>query len=161
MAGSTTGVPMSPGYGGCQTATPRPYYTTTTYATTGSYTTKAQECSTIIHDAPSCYTESRSRILSRVTSPESCITTPRFPSTTSLRQRNTTRICMLPLTTTPRPGRITVPKRSRQKKKSCPNCSASSVTNWIPHRVTNSQLWVNILIFTLIFVSIYSFLMLF
>ncbi|EFX86399.1 hypothetical protein DAPPUDRAFT_236791 [Daphnia pulex] len=36
--GSTTGVPMSPGYGGCQTATPPPYYTTTTYATTGSYT---------------------------------------------------------------------------------------------------------------------------
>ena len=109
MVGSTTGVPMSPGYGGCQTATPRPYYTTTTYATTGSYTTKAQECSTIIHDAPSCYTESRSRILSRVTSPESCITTPRFPSTTSLRQRNTTRICMLPLTTTPR---HTTPKSS-------------------------------------------------
>ncbi len=58
-AGSTTGVPMSPGYGGCQTATPRPYYTTTTtYATTGSYTTKAQECYATIHDAPSSYTES-------------------------------------------------------------------------------------------------------
>ncbi|EFX73316.1 hypothetical protein DAPPUDRAFT_109952 [Daphnia pulex] len=28
MAGSTTGVPMPPGYGGCQTATPPPYYTT-------------------------------------------------------------------------------------------------------------------------------------
>jgi hypothetical protein len=55
--GSTTGVPMSPGYDGCQTATPPPYYTTT-YATTGSYTTKAQECYTTIHDAPSCYTES-------------------------------------------------------------------------------------------------------
>ncbi len=42
VAGSTTGVPMSPGYGGCQTATPPPYYATTTYATT-IYYTKAPE----------------------------------------------------------------------------------------------------------------------
>ncbi len=70
MAGSTTDVPMSPGYGGCQTATPLPYYTTTTYATTGSYTTKAQECYTTIHDAPSCYTESRSITQPWVISPE-------------------------------------------------------------------------------------------
>jgi hypothetical protein len=33
-----------------------------------------------------------------------------------------------------------------------------SVTNCIPHRVTDSQLWVNILIFTLSFVSILFFL---
>jgi hypothetical protein len=45
-----TGVAMSPGYGRCQTTTPRPYYTTTTYATTSYYTeapqyytTKAQQ----------------------------------------------------------------------------------------------------------------------
>jgi hypothetical protein len=68
-AGSTTGVPMSPLYGGCQTATLTPYYTTT-FATTGSYTTKAQECYTTIHDAPSCYTESRIITQPRVTSPE-------------------------------------------------------------------------------------------
>ncbi|EFX63832.1 hypothetical protein DAPPUDRAFT_267619 [Daphnia pulex] len=38
MAGSTTGVPMSPGYGGYQTATPASNYTTTsTYATTSYY----------------------------------------------------------------------------------------------------------------------------
>jgi hypothetical protein len=45
MAGSTTGVPMSPGYGGYQTATPAPYYTTT-YVTTSyctEVTTKAPE----------------------------------------------------------------------------------------------------------------------
>jgi hypothetical protein len=41
MAGSTTGVPMSPGQGGYQTATPPPYYTTT-YATTSYYTEVAQ-----------------------------------------------------------------------------------------------------------------------
>ncbi len=76
--GSTTGVPMSPGYGGCQTATPLPCYTTT-YATTGSYTTKAQECYTAIHDASSCYTESRSITLPRVTSPKSRITITEVP----------------------------------------------------------------------------------
>jgi hypothetical protein len=54
-AGSTSGVLMFPGYVGCQTTTPPPYY-----VTTGSYTTKAQECYTTIHDAPSCNTESRS-----------------------------------------------------------------------------------------------------
>ena len=54
-AGSTSGVLMFPGYVGGQTTTPPPYY-----ATTGSYTTKAQECYTTIHDAPSCNTESRS-----------------------------------------------------------------------------------------------------
>jgi hypothetical protein len=50
----------------------------------------------------------------------------------------------LPRATTSTYRRITVRKRSRWKKKSCPNCSALSVTNWIPHRVTDSQLWVNI-----------------
>jgi hypothetical protein len=37
MAGSTTGVPMSPGYGGCQTATPPPYYTTLKHGTAVYY----------------------------------------------------------------------------------------------------------------------------
>jgi hypothetical protein len=35
MVGTTTGVPMSRGYGGYQTATLPCYYTITTYATTG------------------------------------------------------------------------------------------------------------------------------
>jgi hypothetical protein len=43
MAGSATGVPMSPGYGGYQTATPPPYYTATTFAKTSYNTTKAPE----------------------------------------------------------------------------------------------------------------------
>jgi hypothetical protein len=50
IGGSTTGVLMSPGYGGYQTATPPPYYPKTTYATTSYctevynyYTTKASE----------------------------------------------------------------------------------------------------------------------
>jgi hypothetical protein len=34
-AGSITGVPMSPGYGGYQSTTSPPYYTTTTFARTG------------------------------------------------------------------------------------------------------------------------------
>jgi hypothetical protein len=42
VAGSTTGVPMSPGYDGCQTATLPICYTRTTYAMTGYYT-KAPE----------------------------------------------------------------------------------------------------------------------
>jgi hypothetical protein len=130
--GSTTGVPMSPGYGGCQTATPLPCYTTT-YATTGSYTTKAQECYTAIHDASSCYTESRSITRPELHHQRAVLLLPRFPSTTSPRQRITTRIGMLPLTTTPRPTRqkcsstaraatpvsrsITVRKRSFLKRK--------------------------------------------
>jgi hypothetical protein len=50
MAGSTIGVPMSPGYGGYQAATPPPSYTTTTYATTGYHTTKAAEYYTTTYD---------------------------------------------------------------------------------------------------------------
>ncbi|EFX71527.1 hypothetical protein DAPPUDRAFT_255722 [Daphnia pulex] len=43
MVGSTTGVPMSRGYGGYQTATRPSYCTTKTNATTGYYTAKAQD----------------------------------------------------------------------------------------------------------------------
>ena len=58
MAGSTTGVPMSPGYGGYQTATPPPYYPKATYAPTSYctkvykyYATKAPElCTTTINN---------------------------------------------------------------------------------------------------------------
>jgi hypothetical protein len=64
MAGSTTGVPMSPGYGGYQTATPPPYYPKATYATTSYctgvykyYTTKAPEFYTTTYSAPSYYTK--------------------------------------------------------------------------------------------------------
>jgi hypothetical protein len=59
-AGSITGVPMSPGYGGYQSTTPLPYYTTTTFAPTGYYTeahnyyiTKAPEYYTADNAAPS------------------------------------------------------------------------------------------------------------
>jgi hypothetical protein len=64
MAESITGVPMSPGYGGYQTATPPPYYPKATYATTSYcpevykyYTTKAPEFYTTIYAAPSHYTD--------------------------------------------------------------------------------------------------------
>jgi hypothetical protein len=56
VAGETTGVPMSSGYGGYQTATPAFYYTTT-YATTGYYTTKAPEHCNTTCDVPYYYTE--------------------------------------------------------------------------------------------------------
>ncbi|XP_046445186.1 uncharacterized protein LOC124194848 [Daphnia pulex] len=62
--GSTTGVLMSPRYGGYQTATPPPYYPKATYATTSYctevykyYTTKASEFCTITYAAPSHYTD--------------------------------------------------------------------------------------------------------
>jgi hypothetical protein len=64
MAGSTTGVPMSPGYGGYQTATPPPYYPKATYATTSYcteiskyYTTKTPEFYTTTYAAPSHSTD--------------------------------------------------------------------------------------------------------
>ncbi|EFX62245.1 hypothetical protein DAPPUDRAFT_270742 [Daphnia pulex] len=58
--GSITGVPMSPGYGGYQSTTPPPCYTTTTFAPTGYYTeghnyytTKAPEYYTAANASPS------------------------------------------------------------------------------------------------------------
>jgi hypothetical protein len=65
MAGSTTGVLMSPGYGGSdQTATPPPYYlratnVTTSYCTEISkyYITKAPEFYTSMYPPPAYYTE--------------------------------------------------------------------------------------------------------
>jgi hypothetical protein len=60
MAGSTAGVAMSPWYGGNQTATPPPSYTT--YATSLTevfkyYTTRAPEFYTTAYAAPSHYTD--------------------------------------------------------------------------------------------------------
>jgi hypothetical protein len=55
ITGSTTGIPMSPGYGRYQTSTPPPYYTTT-YATT-SYYTEAPDYHTAVYAAPAYYTE--------------------------------------------------------------------------------------------------------
>jgi hypothetical protein len=62
MAGWTTGLPMSPGHGANQSATPPPSYTT--YATTGSctevfqyYSTKAPEFYITTYAAPSHYTD--------------------------------------------------------------------------------------------------------
>jgi hypothetical protein len=43
-------------YGGYQTATPASYYTST-YATTGCYTTNTLECHTATYDSPNFYTE--------------------------------------------------------------------------------------------------------
>jgi hypothetical protein len=83
-------------------------------------------------------------------------TTPRSRITTKLKRSSITLQPALPRATTPTSRSITVRKRSLKKKK-CPNCSALSVTNCFPHRVTDSQLWVNILNFSLSFVSIIFF----
>ncbi len=85
MAGSTTGVSISPWYGGYQTAVPSPYYKIP-YAKTGYYTTKALQCCTTTCDAPSYFTETpkyKTRSNSaRATSPKIRSITPRLPSTT-------------------------------------------------------------------------------
>ncbi|XP_046440909.1 uncharacterized protein LOC124191909 [Daphnia pulex] len=64
MAGLTTGVAMSPWYGGYQTATPPPYYPKATYATTSYctevfkyYTVKAPDLNSTTYAAPSHYTD--------------------------------------------------------------------------------------------------------
>jgi hypothetical protein len=72
-AGSITGVPMSPGYGGYQSITPTPYYTTSTFAKNGYYTEAHYYYTT---KAPEYYTEADaapSYIIKR--------TTPRLQST--------------------------------------------------------------------------------
>ncbi|EFX84292.1 hypothetical protein DAPPUDRAFT_239114 [Daphnia pulex] len=56
MVGWTRGVPMSFEYGGYQTVTPASFYTTT-YATTGCYTTKVSEYYITTYDAPNFYSE--------------------------------------------------------------------------------------------------------
>jgi hypothetical protein len=91
-------------------------------------------------------------------------TTPRRRITTTLKRSSTAlqptlpraTTPTLPQATTPTSRSITVLKRSRlEKKKSCPNCSAPCVTNCIPHRVTNSPLWVNSFIFEFCINSIF------
>jgi hypothetical protein len=105
------GVPMSPGYGIYQTSTPSPYYTSiNNNRSTGYYTTKAPEYYHTTCDALSYYTKTWSITLPRAASPKSRSTTPRFPSTTPLRHRNTSRLRMLPLPTTPRVLITTIPK---------------------------------------------------
>ncbi|EFX88378.1 LOW QUALITY PROTEIN: hypothetical protein DAPPUDRAFT_234519 [Daphnia pulex] len=52
LARSTTGVPMSPGYGGYQTTTPASDCTTTTYATTSYYTAKCPDYYTTPYALP-------------------------------------------------------------------------------------------------------------
>ncbi|EFX71533.1 hypothetical protein DAPPUDRAFT_327140 [Daphnia pulex] len=57
MAKATTGVPISSGYGGCQTATPPPYYKTkSTYATSTYYTEAPKYYTTELSD-PAYYTD--------------------------------------------------------------------------------------------------------
>jgi hypothetical protein len=90
MVGSTTGVPMSRGYGGYPTATSPPYQTT--YATTGYYTTKAQEYYTTTYDVPNIYTVGliHSALSYSTGAP------PRERSTTPPRERSTTPPSLLP-----------------------------------------------------------------
>ncbi|EFX88370.1 hypothetical protein DAPPUDRAFT_234547 [Daphnia pulex] len=58
MVGLTTGVPMSPGYGGYQTTTPASDCTTTTSTTTSYYTEASKYYTTNVPDSvPSYYTE--------------------------------------------------------------------------------------------------------
>ena len=96
MVGSNTGVPMSRGYGGYPTATSPPYQTT--YATTGYYTTKAQEYYTTTYDVPNIYTVGliHSALSYSTGAP------PRERSTTPPRERSTTPPSMLPQPIRPR-----------------------------------------------------------
>jgi hypothetical protein len=99
MAGSATRVSMSPGYGGYQTATPPPYYTTTTFAKTSCNTTKAPEYYTTTYDVPSYYTETP-----KYKSAPSYITKePEYYTDAPKYYTNNTRLRMLPLPTTPSP----------------------------------------------------------
>jgi hypothetical protein len=67
----------------------------------------------------------RSITLPWATSPESQSTTPRLPSTTSVRHRNITRLRMLPVSTIPRPLITTTPKRSSTTTCICPQLHSS------------------------------------
>jgi hypothetical protein len=104
------------------------------------YITKAPEFYTSMYAAPAYFTEA-----------------PHYYNTEALKYYTTTLRCpeLLHL----RPEVLLCVKGVVKKKKSCPNCL--SVTNCIPHLVTDSPLWVNILIFTLSFVSIMFFFFLF
>ncbi len=180
--GRTTDVTVSPGYSGGQTTTP-PAYNTTTYATTGSYTTKAQECYNswcpeLLNNEsgnitlpwvtwePAYYTEAPKYCTTKA--PEYYTTTyagyaalayytkaPHYYNTEELKYHTTTYAA--PSYYIDVPKYVRKMSRLKKKKKSCSNCSALSVTNCISHRVTDSQLWVNILFFTLSFVSILFF----
>ncbi len=77
---------------------------------TNIYTTKAPEYYPTTCDALSYYTEAWSITLPQAASPKSRSTTPRFPSITPLRHRNTSRLRMLLLPTTPRVLINTIPK---------------------------------------------------
>ncbi|EFX67850.1 hypothetical protein DAPPUDRAFT_260982 [Daphnia pulex] len=57
MAGVTTGVPMSSGYGGYQTATPPSYYTTKSTYATSTYYTEPHKYYTTELSAPAYYTD--------------------------------------------------------------------------------------------------------
>ncbi|XP_046637420.1 uncharacterized protein LOC124315657 [Daphnia pulicaria] len=73
MVGSNTGVPMSPGHGGCQVTAAKEYYTTSPpyYTTTSRYAT-----STNYAEAPKCYTTEYS-------APAYYIEVPKYYTTTN------------------------------------------------------------------------------
>jgi hypothetical protein len=81
-------------------------------------------------------------------------TTPRPRITSTLKRPSTT---LQPALPTPTYRNIIVRKRSLPQKKEVPELQCPICHQPIPHRVTDSQLWVNILIFTLSFVSILFF----
>ncbi|EFX89344.1 hypothetical protein DAPPUDRAFT_233149 [Daphnia pulex] len=78
MADSAPGVPMSPGYGGYESTTLQPYYTT--------YDTTILQH----HAAPSYYTESPQYYSSPSYTTKGKSTTPRLPNTTPTRHQSTT-----------------------------------------------------------------------
>jgi hypothetical protein len=59
MAESTTGVLISPGYGGHQSTMPPSYYATTTYDTTSYYTKAPKYLKYYTTKEPECYTTPR------------------------------------------------------------------------------------------------------
>ncbi|EFX85229.1 LOW QUALITY PROTEIN: hypothetical protein DAPPUDRAFT_237697 [Daphnia pulex] len=101
IAESTTVAPMSHGYGGYQTATSLPNYTT--YATTGYYT----EAHNYYTDAPAYFTIEAHKYCTTkaseyyTTSHAAPASTPTLQNTTPPENRSTTRLRMLPQLTTP------------------------------------------------------------
>jgi hypothetical protein len=135
-------------------------HTTTTYATTSYYTTKAREYYTTTSDAPSCYTEASkyNSALSHITrEPEYYTEAPKYYITKA--PEYYTSMYAAPAYYTESPNYYNTEVRISDTERSVV-AYRLSVTNCNLHRVTSSQLWVNIQFFTMNFVSILFFLLL-
>jgi hypothetical protein len=124
MAGLTTGVPMSPGYGGYESTTLLSYYSTLTNAAPAYYTkapkyytTKASEYYTTTYASPSHYTEAPKYASASSYTTTTRLTTQRLLLLRTTLNRNTTPRLQfttpqptLHLATTPRHLSTTLPR---------------------------------------------------